>query len=312
MFNFYPHYEHLFAQIQLTLFMTAMGTNLSPRDFVEIIRRPRSFLLALFLQLVVIPAVVVAINHFMGLEPGIAVGLLLTCAMPGGALSKFFTFLARGNAALSISLSVVLTMGTLATVPAMLLILASEYMPENFSLPVARIVAEVAAFSLFPLALGMLLGRKLPEHSSTIRRWCVRVGLVVLVIMVVGSLGSGRIKPSEYGLKTPLAIIVFCILSMQLSMAPFRILRWPWKDTVAVGIESTMRNMNLALLLKASLFPLEHGATDGIPDAIGAGVLFVILYYAATAMVAGLPLVLHYRLKARWGKLIDAAPPSAT
>jgi bile acid:Na+ symporter, BASS family len=304
MFDFYPAYEHLFAQIQLTLFMIAMGTNLAPADFVEIVRRPRSFLLALFMQLIVIPAVVVAINHLAGLEPGIAVGLLLTAAMPGGALSKFFTYLARGNAALSISLSVVLTLGTLVTVPAMLLLLAREYMPSDFSLPVGRIIVEVAAFSLVPLAIGLLLGRKLPRQSPAIARWCVRVGLVVIVAMVVCSLGSGRITPSAYGWKAPIAIIVFCILSMQLSMAPFRLLRWPWKDTVAVGIEATMRNMNLALLLKASIFVQDDDA------GIGSGVLFVVLYYAAVAMIAGLPLVLHFRLKARWGRLANTAPSS--
>ena len=62
---------------------------------------------------------------------------------------------------------------------------------------------------------------------------------------------------------------------------------WPRQDAVAVGIEVTMRNMNLALLLKALLFPQA--------DSISNGVLFVILFYAGTALVAGLPLAFRYR-----------------
>jgi len=298
MFSFYPAYEHLFAQIQLTLFMLAMGTNLTPRDFMEIVRRPGAILLALFAQLILLPGVAVAINHVGELPSGIAVGLLLAAAMPGGALSKFFTYLSRGNAALSISLSVVLTLLTPVTVPAMLLL----FMPAEFTLPVGRIIVEVIAFLLAPLSVGLMMRRFARLKAVVIARWCVRVGLVVIVVMIAGSLGSGRIKPGDYGWGVPVAIILFCVLSQQLSMLPLRLLRWPWRDTVAIGIEATMRNMNLALLLKASLFPED--------EPIGNGVLFVVLYYAAVAMVAGFPLALRYRLKAR-REAVAQTPTSA-
>src|SRR5204862_6253385 len=107
--------------------------------------------------------------------------------------------------------------------------------------------------------------------------------------MVACSIGSGRIQPAAYGWKVPLAIIVFCVAAMQLSMLPFRVLGWSKPDAVAVGIEVTMRNMNLALLLKALLFPAA--------DAVGNGVLFVVLYYGGTAMIAGVPLAFRYRRK---------------
>jgi BASS family bile acid:Na+ symporter len=300
MFDFYREYEHQFAQVQLTLFMIAMGTNLAPRDFLQIAVRPRSSLTALLAHLVLLPAVAVAINYLGGLEAGIAVGLILTSAMPGGALSKFFTYLSRGNAALSISLSVILTLATPLTVPAMLSLLAGEYLPREFSLPVGRIIFDVAAFLLAPLVIGLILGQQKPAYAQHVARWCVRVGVVVIILMITGSLGSGRIRPGDYGVGPPVAIIVFCLLSQQLSMLPFRLLRWPWQDTVAVGIEATMRNMNLALLIKASLFPLQ--------DEFGDRVLFVVLYYAGAAMIAGFPLALRYRLRSRREALASPAP----
>ena len=119
----------------------------------------------------------------------------------------------------------------------------------------------------------------------------MRVGLVFVAGMIVGSLGSGRIRPDSLGWAVPAAIILFCVASQQLSMVPFYVCGWPRADRMAVGIEATMRNMNLALLLKARLFPE--------PDALGNGVLFVALFYAATAMVAGVPLVLNHRRLAR-------------
>ena len=108
------------------------------------------------------------------------------------------------------------------------------------------------------------------------------MGLGFVAVMVLGSLLSGRIQPAAHGWTTPLAIVVFCVAAMQLSLLPFRLLNWSKPDAVAVGMEMTLRNMNLALLLKALLFPES--------DEVGNAVLFVILYYGGTALIAGVPL----------------------
>src|SRR5207253_10466824 len=104
MFDWYPDYEYLCARTQLVLFTLGMGMTLSLADFVEIVRRPRSFAAGLIGQLLLVPCLAVLINWLFGFEKGIAVGLILCAAMPGGALAKFFTYFGRGNMALSISL----------------------------------------------------------------------------------------------------------------------------------------------------------------------------------------------------------------
>jgi predicted Na+-dependent transporter len=150
---------------------------------------------------------------------------------------------------------------------------------------------------LLPLGVGMAVSRRAPVGRRVFSRWCIRLGFVVVGVMVAGSLGSGRIRPGEYGWATPLAIILFCLGSQQLSMLPFRLRGWPRPDCVSVGMEVTMRNLNLAFLLKALLFPEPPPSAP--PDPVAAGVLFVILFYAATAMACGAPLALRHRLKAR-------------
>src|SRR5258707_558432 len=69
-----------------------------------------------------------------------------------------------------------------------------------------------------------------PRGHKPFSRWCIRLGFVVVVVMVTGSLGSGRIQPGEYGWAVPLAIITFCLGSQQLSMLPFRLLGWSRPD----------------------------------------------------------------------------------
>jgi len=302
MFEWYPDYEYLLARTQLVLFTLGMGMTLSLGDFVEIARRPRSFFCGLAGQLLLIPFIAVAINWIGDFQPGIAIGLILVAAMPGGALAKFFAYFGRGNMALSISLTGVTTLLTLVTVPIMLQLLATRYIPADFSMPVTDVMIDVALCLLLPLVAGVAISRLWPARHRLLSKICIRIGLAVVIVMVVGSLGSGRIVPSAYGLSAPIAIILFCLLGSQLNMLPFRVFGWPRTDRMAVGIEGTMRNMNLAILINARLFPKRDISEI---DAIGEGVLFVVLFYAAAAMGVGFPLALNNRRQARKESLYE-------
>ena len=287
MFAHYPDYEIWFARTQLILFMLGLGVHLRVHHFIEVLRRPRSFLVGLIGHIVVIPFVALALNRLFNLEPRFALGLILVAAMPGGGMSKVFVFLGRGNAALSITLTAISTFATIVTVPATLQLLAADYVPDGFTMPVGDIVIDVLGFLIAPLAVGMLIARVLPHQRLAVGRWAVRIGFVVVLGMIVGALGSGRIRPGEYGLIVPIPIILFCLIGQQLNMVPFYIFDLPRADRLAVGIEVTMRNMNLALLLNTSLF------ADNV--ALYGGVLYVVLFYAATAMICGFPLAMNHR-----------------
>lgn len=291
MFDRYPVFEIWFARLQLIGFMLGMGVNLTLADFVQVLGQPRSLLIGLVAQVAAVPCVAVAVNWMFGLEPAIALGLILVAAMPGGALSKVFVYLGRGNAPLTITLSAFATLGAVVTVPATLRLLAADYVPADFVMPVDDILVDVVVFLLTPVAAGMLVRRYWPGQGPRVRSWAVRFGFVFLSCIIVGSLGSGRIQPGEHGLMVPMAIIIFCLAGQQLSMAPFYILRLPRADRLAVGIEVTMRNINLALLLNATLF---HERPE-----LSGGVLFATLFYAAVALVAGIPLALNHRRLAR-------------
>jgi BASS family bile acid:Na+ symporter len=295
MFNFYPAYEEHFAQVQLCLFMVGMGVTLCLGDFLQVLRRPRSLVVALAGQIVVSPLIALAVSMLFGLTGGIAVGLILTAAMPGGATGKGFVFFARGNAPLAISLTAISTLAAIVTVPLTLQIVAREHVPADFAMPIGRIVRDVSCFVLAPLAAGMCLGALNPRRRDVISRWSIRAGFVVVLAMVVCAIGSQRIRPGERGLIVPVAIILFGLLCQWTSMAPFRLLGWPRGDKVSAGIEITMRNMNLAILLKASLFP-DRGPTE--IAGIGMEVMFVVLFYAGAAFFLCLPLSIRYRLVA--------------
>ncbi len=287
MFDHYPDYEYLFARIQLVLFMLAMGTALAVADFVHVVRQPQSLLVGLAGHFLLVPALALAVNGVFALESGFAIGLILVALMPSSSLSKVLAHLGRGNMALTITMTVCTTLATLISVPVMLGLLAVQ---SPVAVPVDDVVQMVGVYLLLPLGLGMGVARLAPRQRRLIGRGCVVLGWLVVAIMMGGALGSGRIRPAEYGWQAPLAIIVFCLLIQQGSMMLFYVFRWPRRDRLAIGMETTMRNMNLALLIVTGLFP---------GDPIGGPAQFVIFYYAAVAMAAGLPLALNHLRLAR-------------
>jgi len=296
MFDFYPRYEEHFAQVQLILFMLGMGATLTLDDFARIARQPRSLAVALLGQILLSPLIALGVNHLFGLSGGIALGLILTSAMPGGAIAKAFVILGRGNAPLAISLTALSTLLAVLTVPLTLEIFAREYIPDDFEMPVGKIVRDVAFYLLAPLSAGMYLGFLNPVRRKALNRVFISLGFVVVVAMVICALGSQRIKPGQHGWKVPIAIIAFALLCMQANMLPFRVLNWPRPDKLTAGIEVSMRNMNLAILLNVSLFP--ESAASAVA-ALAPEAMFVILFYAGAAMGVGLPLALNFLRMAR-------------
>lgn len=302
--NDYAAYEVIFARTQLVLFMLGMGAgSLSLRDFGQVIKQPRSLLVCLAWQLLIVPFVAVFCSWSFGLgeTPGIGIGLLLIALMPGGSLSKVFCVLGRGNLALSVAYSVIATLATLLTAPLYLRLLAADHVRSNFQALVDLVVTPLLLYLLLPLAVGMVVGNRAPSWRIPFARWCFRIGWVFVGLMVSGSLISGRIHPLSYGWLVPLAIISYCLLAQQLSMLPYYIFRWPRPDRLTIGIETTMRNVNLALLLYAELFPEVHTVADGV--------LFTLLFYGAASLFLGASLALnHRRLARRAGAAASSLP----
>ena len=144
MADFYVEHEYWFAAIQLVLAMLGMGATLTGRDFRDVVREPFAVSLGTAIQLLAVPVTAYLFLRVLGVEGGVAVGIALIAAIPGGTVSNIFTFLARGNSALSISITALTTIACLVTTPFILSLLISQYLPPDFTMPRAQIVSEIA------------------------------------------------------------------------------------------------------------------------------------------------------------------------
>ncbi len=287
MVAFYLEYEYWFAAIQLFLAMLGMGATLAPNDFNEVIREPKAVSIGIIMQLIIVPFIALLLIIIADFPPAIIVGVALIAAIPGGTTSNVFVHLAKGNTPLSITITAITTLGCLVTTPYLLELLIGEYMPKNFIMPFAQIAFEITVCLLVPLLLGMLVFRFFSHNAATFSTWCVRLTLLVIFLIVLGSIGAGRLNLAAFGTDNLLRMIGFFLLLALLANLLPRMMGLNRGDLIAIEMEVVVRNVNLGLLLNVSLFPASNPALAPI----GNIVLFCLLLFGSMQMLLGAVLV---------------------
>ena len=301
--DFYVQYEYWFAASQLILAMLGMGATLTGKDFRDVVREPLAVTVGTAIQVVMVPLTAFLFLRLLGVHGGVAVGIALIAAIPGGTVSNIFTFFARGNSALSISITAITTLACLISTPLILSLLISDYLPADFTMPKAQIVREIALTLLLPLAIGMTYLYLYPASAPTLSKWSIRGSLLGILLIIVGSAAAGRLDVEAFGNDNILLIILFTVsLSVMGYLVP-RVMRLSRPDSKAIEFEVIVRNVNLGVLIKASIFPAAVSETAKLGDMV----LFSLLLYGALQLLLGAVLIGFYRPSGK--KQANAGPP---
>jgi len=278
----YIAYEYWFAAFQLTFAMLGMGATLTTNDFKDVLREPRAVTVGTLIQLLLVPLVAMAFINLVGFKlfgigAGVAIGLALIAAIPGGTISNIFTFMARGNTPLSISITGLTTLICLISTPLILSLLIAQYLPADFAMPTEKIVSDIGLTLLLPLAIGMMILAKIPNHARWISKWSIRASLFGIVLIVVGSASAGRLDINAFGSQNVAVVAAFIVILTIASWLTPRLLGLSLADRTAIEMEVIVRNINLGILMKASMFPAAVASNNAIGDMI----MFTILLYGA-------------------------------
>ncbi|MEP4484201.1 MAG: bile acid:sodium symporter family protein [Halioglobus sp.] len=287
MANFYINNEYWFAASQLVLAMLGMGATLTGKDFRDVVLEPLAMSVGTAIQLVAVPLAAFTFLRLLGVEDGLAVGLALIAAIPGGTTSNIFTFFARGNAALSISITAVTTLLCLISTPLILSLMISQYLPADFSMPKAQIMREIALTLLLPLAIGMIYLYLYPRSAPTLSKWSIRGSLIGILLIVIGSAAAGRLNIAAFGTSNVLMVVAFVIVLSAVGHLVPRLPRLSRTDSTAIEFEVIVRNINLGVMIKASIFPAAAVATAEL----GNTVLFTLLLYGALQLLIAAVLI---------------------
>lgn len=297
--DLYVEYEYSITVAQLAMAMFAMGATLHVEDFRAVVRLPRSFLTGLVAQMMLVPLVAYALMRAVDLDPGVAIGLAILAAVPGGTVSNVFTYAGKGDVALSIALTGVTSLACVVTVPFVLEWLVGSYVPSTFSLPRGRIALEIVVTLLVPLAIGMAVLRRWPERAEGLSRLALAATTVLIGVIVLGSAMAGRLDADAMGVANLAVVAGFALLLAGIAIATTVATRRPWPDVTAITIETTVRNTNLGLLVRTSVFGTAVASGDPVADLA----LFTLLAYAGVSFVVAVPLMVVGRRVAIAGDL---------
>jgi BASS family bile acid:Na+ symporter len=289
--DLYVEHEYTITFVQLAMAMFAMGATLHVGDFRAIVRLPRSFLTGLGAQMVLVPLLAYGLLRAIDLDPGLAIGLAIIAAVPGGTVSNVFTYAGRGDVPLSIALTAVTSLACVVTVPFVLEWLVGSYVPPTFSLPRGRIALEIVVTLLVPLAIGMAVLRRWPARAVGLSRLALAATTVLIAVIVVGSALAGRLDAEAMGVANLAVVVGFALLLAGIGIATTVVTRRPRPDVTAITIETTVRNTNLGLLVRTSVFGTAAAGGDPVADLA----LFTLLAYAGISFALTAPLVLAGR-----------------
>ncbi|WP_311765300.1 bile acid:sodium symporter family protein [Streptomyces zingiberis] len=244
----------------LGVVMFGMGLTLTPPDLRGVARRPWVLLLGLSAQYLIMPGLGWLIAHALGLPPALAAGLVLVGCAPGGTASNVVTYLARGDVALSVSVTSVSTLLSPLVTPPLALLLAGEFLPVDAGSMVTDILRTVLLPVLAGLAVRLLAGRRV-ERALGVLPWLSVAAIGVIVAVVVA--GSADAIGAAAG-TVVLAVILHNGLGLALGWAAGRAARLDAPAGRALAFEVGMQNSGLAASLAAGHF----GAVAALPAAV--------------------------------------------
>ncbi|HBO26568.1 bile acid:sodium symporter family protein [Culturomica sp.] len=170
----------------LTLLMFELGLELNIRDFLLFYKRPRPVFVGLVGQIVVLPLLAIGLGLFFRLDALFFVGLVLIACSPGGSSSNVFSMIAKGDVALSVSLTALSSVITLFTIPVIMAFafhLVGNQEDFRMHLPVGRLIIQNLVLTLLPVVLGVLYKRYAPERAEKVRRLLNKIAFPALLLL---------------------------------------------------------------------------------------------------------------------------------
>lgn len=244
------------ATASLFLMMAAMGMGLRPSDFAQVVRHPAAFACGSVGQLVLLPLAAFLFADALGLEPHVAIGLVLIAACPGGVTSNAFSQFARGDVALSVSLTALSSGLSFLTVPLFVgwAIQVFAGRSVGVELPFEETALRLCTTTALPLVLGMVVRRGWPTFAERLRAPLLFGSTVVVILLVAGlgaSLSGGDAARLLAGTGPAVAALIATMAGLALLGSRLLGLRGPQRRTIV--LELSIQNFNLAMVVALGL-----------------------------------------------------------
>jgi len=242
--------------LALAFIMFTLGLGLSISDFSNVFKKPKNFLVGLVSQLIFLPIVGLVLVIIWPLPIEIAIGVMLIAAAPGGVTSNILTFFAKGDVALSVSLTAVMSLLSAASVPVVLAIsiglIGDSSLPESISL--TGIALSMFLIVTLPVLLGMGVRSFLNSLTLKIEKSARFISTLLFVLVLLGAILAERENVVSYFAQTGLVVLTLNILMMLIAFYWSGFFGTGMSQKKAIAIECGLQNGTLAIFVGTTVF----------------------------------------------------------
>jgi len=260
--------------LALAFIMFVLGLGLTGADFLRVIKQPRDFFVGAFSQVILLPIIAFILVKIWPIAPELAIGVMIIAAAPGGVTSNLLTSFAKGDVALSISLTAIISLLCVITIP--FIVLTSVGLLSN-----SNINQDISLFSMSrdmflivtaPVILGMLVRRFASGAALKSEPIAKKISILLFVLVLLGAIAAERENVVSYFAQAGLITLVLNVAMMVIAYYVAKLLATGTEQKKCITIECGLQNGTLAIFVATSIF---GGGMYVIPAATYSLIMFV-------------------------------------
>ena len=263
----------IFLPLSLAFIMFSVGLELVIEDFKRVTVRPKEFIVGAISQMIFLPLVAFGLLSIWSIEPALAVGVMIIAACPGGVTSNLMTYLARGDTALSVSLTAIISLLAVVTLPLIVSFSIIHFMDAASApeISIGKTVLGIFAITTVPVIIGMVVKRRAPDFAANFEKTARIIASVLFVVIIAGAIAAERNNVVDYFRQAGPVTLTLNLVMMALAMSLAKLMGLGRPQKTAITLECGLQNGTLAIFVAATLIGSE---TMMVPGAIYSLLMF--------------------------------------
>ena len=273
----------IFLPLSLVFIMFTLGLGLTPNDFVNLLRKPKAFFVGIINQMILLPITAFIIVSLMGITKEIAVGMMILASCPGGVTSNMITKLAKGDTALSISYTAVISVLTIITLPIITGFSMGHFMgAEAPPMNLVSLGLTMFLITALPVGIGLMVRSRYRNFADSFEITATKISTILFIIIIIGALLSEWNTFINNLTALGPAIILLMVVMITIGYNSSNWLKMNGPQAVTVAIESGIQNATVGITIGNLIINPETGLSIlSIPS----GVYGILMYFICLPFV---------------------------
>lgn len=251
--------------LSLAIIMLGMGLSLQPKDFQRVTKYPKAVSVGLVSQLIVLPIIGFCIAKTVPMQPVIAVGLIILALCPGGVSSNMVTYLARGDVALSVTLTVLSSIITIFTIPIFANLALQHFLGQSaaIALPIGSTMLQIFLITMVPIGLGMYIRQRFTDTALRLEKVTNRLAIALLALIILLILIREWNRLPEFIVQVGIGVVMLNLISILAGFLLSKLFQLNIAQQICIAIEVGFQNGTLAIAITAGLLNNPDMAVPG-------------------------------------------------